>query len=105
MPEPCEQCGQPIPDASPLGICPRCCFTASFDDQTDGLIEGIELGELIGKGSFGEVYAGVQTDYSLREVAVKIMKDSGVERGRFLEEMQILALLKHRNIAQLFTSG
>ena len=69
------------------------------------MIEGIELGELIGKGSFGEVYSGVLLDHSLREVAVKILGEAGLERARFLEEMQILALLKHANIAQLTGSG
>jgi len=69
------------------------------------LIEGIELGELIGQGSFGEVYAGVVLDHSLREVAVKILGEAGLERARFLEEMQILTLLKHPNIAQFTGSG
>ena len=104
MKKACEQCGGEIPDESPFGMCPRCCLSgeATLDDQ---LIEGIELGESLGKGSFGEVYAGVLLDYSLKEVAVKIMGASCYEKERFLEEMQILALLQHPNIAQLIGSG
>lgn len=104
MGELCEQCGNGIPDGSPFGICPRCCFSGPVSGEAE-LIEGLELGELIGKGSFGEVYAGVLMDHSLREVAVKILGEAGLEKSRFLEEMQILALLKHPNIAQLTGSG
>lgn len=104
MGELCEQCGNGIPEGSPFGICPRCCFSRPEPEKAE-LIEGIELGELIGEGSFGKVYAGVLLDHSLREVAVKILGEAGLERGRFLEEMQILALLKHPNIAQLTGSG
>lgn len=104
MAYPCEQCGNEIPEGSPFGICPRCCFSAPSEGEEE-LIEGIELGEMIGEGAFGNVYAGLQLDFSLREVAVKIMREGGLERSRFLEEMQILALLKHPNIAQLIGSG
>lgn len=104
MPPTCTECGHDIPEASPSGICPRCCF-ASLPARTDTLIEGIELGELLGEGSFGQVFAGTQLDFSLREVAVKIMREPALERQRFLDEMQIVALLKHPNIAQLHSSG
>jgi hypothetical protein len=104
MPGICTECGHAIPDGSPSGICPRCCF-AAFPARNDELIEGIEIGELLGEGSFGEVFAGTQLDFSLREVAVKIMRQPGLERQRFLDEMQIVALLKHPNIAQLHASG
>ena len=107
----CEQCESPIPKNSPFGICPRCCFGAvdrGAAQQNQEDIDGIELGEVIGEGAFGMVYDGVQLDYSLRRVAVKVMRGSGFDAGhraRFLEEMQILALLKHPHIAQLLASG
>lgn len=107
----CTHCENPIPPASPFGICPRCCFGAvnrGTAKQEGEEISGIELGELIGEGAFGLVYDGVQLDYSLRRVAVKVMRGSGFDAGhraRFLEEMQILALLKHPHIAQLVASG
>lgn len=100
----CNGCGQEIPDKSPFGICPQCCFS-SFPKHNDDLIEGIELGEKLGEGSFGEVYFGVLLESSPAEVAVKILRESHLERSRFLEEMEILSLLSHRNIAQLRSSG
>lgn len=104
MMNPCNECGQPIPDASPHGLCPQCCFS-NLPKELDERIEGIELGEKIGEGAFGEVYAGILLDHSLAEVAVKILREPHFERARFVEEMQILALLAHPNIARLQTSG
>ena len=72
--EVCKKCESPIPENSPFGICPRCCFGAvdrGTAHQNEEEISGIELGEVIGEGAFGMVYEGVQLDYSLRRVAVK----------------------------------
>jgi len=107
----CTHCENPIPPSSPFGICPRCCFGAvdrGTANQEQEEISGIELGSVIGEGAFGTVYEGVQLDYSLRRVAVKVMRGTGIDEGyraRFLEEMQILAHLKHPHIAQLVASG
>ncbi|MGJ8726736.1 MAG: WD40 repeat domain-containing serine/threonine protein kinase [Roseibacillus sp.] len=104
MKNPCSECGQPIPKESPFGVCPQCCF-ATLPKDEDQLIEGIELGEKIGEGTFGEVYAGILLDGTLSEVAVKILRESHLERARFMEEMQIVSMLSHPHIAQLKTSG
>ncbi|MDQ8188748.1 WD40 repeat domain-containing serine/threonine protein kinase [Roseibacillus persicicus] len=100
----CSECGQQIPDESPFGICPQCCFAALPKNQ-DLLIDGVELGQKIGEGTFGEVFEGIILDNTLAEVAVKVLRESHLERARFLKELQIVSLLSHPNIAQLKTSG
>jgi non-specific serine/threonine protein kinase/serine/threonine-protein kinase len=65
------------------------------------------LGRL-GQGSMGTVYRAAQTGSVGREVAVKVIR-RGIESdevvSRFTAERQVLARLKHRNIAQLYDSG
>lgn len=63
-----------------------------------------DIGELIGSGSFGSVFAA--TDSVLkRKVALKILSDQASPRGEFkrhLREARALARLRHSNIVTLF---
>lgn len=109
----CEKCGKRVPEASPRGLCPVCCLIGlgvggDVGEMLDGDVPGVELGVLIGAGSFGEVYAGLEAEAGFRKVAVKVLKSEvmgGAQRARFLEETQILASLKHENIARLLRGG
>jgi len=71
-------------------------------------VPGIELGASIGQGASGTVYEGVELHSGYRQVAIKILRSDiagSAQRARFLEEMQILALLDHPHLATLHRSG
>jgi tRNA A-37 threonylcarbamoyl transferase component Bud32/tetratricopeptide (TPR) repeat protein len=67
------------------------------------------LGELLGRGGMGAVYAAERVDGEVTQrVAVKLLRpaaDDSLLRQRFLEERQILATLSHPNIARLVDVG
>lgn len=109
MSEKCPQCHKEIPAGSPMGLCPRCCLTGIGAESGGGEeIPGIELGEALGRGSFGDVFEGVQLTVGYRRVAVKILRDEamgGAQRARFMEEIQLLGMLEHDHIAKMFGSG
>jgi serine/threonine protein kinase len=65
------------------------------------------LGDLLGKGGRGEVYAAIQLDLD-REVAVKLLSAEGAEgdaRDRFLRETRIAAEIRHPGVVQIFDAG
>ncbi|XP_071685008.1 cysteine-rich receptor-like protein kinase 40 [Lolium perenne] len=53
----------------------------------------------IGRGSFGIVYKGVDTNG--KEIAVKVIKITGIDDSLFQKEFQNLKRLKHPNIVEL----
>lgn len=65
--------------------------------------------DLLGRGGMGEVYEAVRDDEQFdQKVALKIVRhEMNVEfvRQRFLSERQILASLKHPNVAHLLDGG
>jgi tetratricopeptide (TPR) repeat protein len=65
------------------------------------------LGEVIGRGGAGEVYAATRADGSFEQrVAVKLLqREAARELGRFQLERQILARLEHPGIARLLDGG
>lgn len=67
------------------------------------------LGEFLGRGGMGTVYAAERVDGELNQrVAVKLLRpgmDAPHLRQRFLAERQILANLSHPNIARLLDAG
>jgi eukaryotic-like serine/threonine-protein kinase len=63
---------------------------------------------LLGKGGMGAVYRGVRTDHFSMEVAIKILTHGAKTETalqRFRAERQILAGLRHPNIASLLDGG
>jgi serine/threonine protein kinase/tetratricopeptide (TPR) repeat protein len=66
------------------------------------------LGEVIGQGAFGTVYAAEQLQPVRRRVALKILR-LGMETeqviARFEQERQALAIMDHPNIARVFDAG
>lgn len=71
-------------------------------------IEGFELKEILGKGSFGVVYKALQVGLG-REVAVKILPPRLAEneeyRLRFFREARTAAKLDHPNVVRVLDVG
>ncbi len=67
------------------------------------------LGDLLGRGGMGSVYAAERVDGEVAlRVAVKLLlpgSDEPLFRHRFLAERQILANLSHPNVAKLLDAG
>lgn len=66
-----------------------------------------EVRELVASGGMGSVYRAVRIDYS-QEVAIKVLRCTLATREmerRFQTERQVLANLKHPNIARLLDGG
>jgi WD40 repeat protein/predicted Ser/Thr protein kinase len=106
---PCPDCGAPIPADSPRGLCPRCCLLAlGFGEPETSALPGIELGERLGGGAFGEVFEAIELDAGLRRVAVKLLRGDlacGEILARFEDEARLLALLDHPHVARLLRAG
>ncbi|HYW70574.1 MAG TPA: serine/threonine-protein kinase [Pyrinomonadaceae bacterium] len=68
--------------------------------------EGYRIARLIGEGGMGEVYLAEDPELK-RKVALKLIKGHATKDilRRFQSERQILANLKHANIAQLYEAG
>lgn len=78
------------------------------DSVDDGRVPGHRLVERIGEGGMAVVYLAEQTGALRREVAVKVMKpgmDSAEVLARFQAEQQVLGLMDHPGIAQVFEAG
>ncbi|HMK29352.1 MAG TPA: serine/threonine-protein kinase [Terriglobales bacterium] len=66
------------------------------------------LVKLLGEGGMGEVWLAEQTEPLRRTVALKLIKagmDTRAVVARFDSERQVLALMKHPNIAKVFDAG
>ena len=63
---------------------------------TDGVLsERIELGVLLGAGSFGRVYKG---RWQGRDVAVKVMQHDARTASRIANEVELMMMMEHPNI-------
>ncbi len=81
---------------------------APVHETTGSQIDRYRLGERIGEGGFGVVYAAEQQRPVRRTVALKIIKlgmDTRAVVARFEAERQALALMEHPNIARVFDGG
>ncbi|TWU57911.1 protein kinase domain-containing protein [Rubripirellula reticaptiva] len=78
------------------------------DHSLPNQIGPYQIGETIGRGGFGIVVRGMQTEPYVREVAIKILRS---ELGgtqvvtRFHSERQTLANLSHTGIAAMYDAG
>ncbi|EAZ51204.1 hypothetical protein [Cryptosporidium parvum Iowa II] len=63
-----------------------------------------KLGEKVGEGSWGAVYIVEERCSGILRAAKKIPKQFSGEIFRFRQEMQLLSILDHPNIAKLFES-
>lgn len=95
---------------APSSVCGRCLLHSAVEDwsHTPDRIDGFELITSVGEGGMAEVYLAEQIFPVRREVAVKLLKpgmDSRQVLARFNAEQQVLALLQHPNIAQVYDAG
>ncbi|MEJ0087512.1 MAG: protein kinase [Pseudomonadota bacterium] len=91
-----------LPTVLPMAV-------AEFDGPPPERIGRYRIGELLGRGGMGRVFAAERDDGVFEQtVAIKLMRravSAGVGAEQFARERQILARLQHRNIAQLFDGG
>jgi serine/threonine protein kinase/tetratricopeptide (TPR) repeat protein len=79
-----------------------------FAEIVDGRIGRYSLLKMLGEGGMGIVYLAQQDQPIKREGALKVIKpgmDTKRVISRFETERQVLALLKHPNIAQVYDAG
>lgn len=83
--------------------------TSNTNDLIGQKIGSYKITELLGGGGMGTVYKAERMDGSFHQtVAIKVIKhdvDSAEVSRRFIQEREILASLKHPNIAQLYDGG
>ena len=91
-----------LPTVLPMAV-------AELDGPPPERIGRYRIGELLGRGGMGRVFAAERDDGVFEQtVAIKLMRravSAGVGVEQFARERQILARLQHRNIAQLFDGG
>jgi len=128
----CPQCGKPVPEASPGGLCPECMLrvgaaapTEEFGpegtrvvrpvpresasvDEIAKLFPHLEILECLGRGGMGVVYKARQPKLN-RLVALKILAPERESDPKFAErftrEAQALARLSHPNIVAVHDFG
>lgn len=72
------------------------------------ILENYEIGDLIGKGRFAEVFRAVKRDLG-REVALKILlpawNENAAVRSQFMEQAKLIARLRHPRIVEAMDLG
>nr|HPG95592.1 serine/threonine-protein kinase [Dokdonella sp.] len=94
------------------GVLDRLPFIAKTGAAAPSLAEGAlvgawKIGNLIGRGGMGEVYAATRTDASFEQrAALKLLRyEAAGQVERFHAERRILARLEHPGIARLLDGG
>ena len=124
----CPQCGAPIPENAPEGLCPKCLLLGANTDTEPGYTSTLripkpaapstaelanafpqlEILELIGQGGMGYVYKAHQERLH-RIVALKILPEvlahDSAFAERFSREGRLLAKLNHPNIVTVHDFG
>lgn len=65
---------------------------------------GVRLGRLLGEGGMGRVYLGHHLTLDVA-VAVKVMRNRGHDRSRFLTEARLAARVQHPNVVRILHAG
>jgi serine/threonine-protein kinase len=72
---------------------------------TDQVIDGMKLGEVLGRGAMGEVYAaerpGVSQPLAVKILAPHLLRDASA-RERFLRESSMISSLTSRHVVKVF---
>ena len=122
----CPQCGAPLPENAPAGLCPNCLMALNlktetvFTDDTPAAqpplppeqiaphFPQLEILECLGRGGMGVVYKARQKTLN-RFVALKLLAPERVRDAKFAErfarEAQALAALNHPNIVTIYDFG
>ncbi|MGA3266607.1 MAG: serine/threonine-protein kinase [Verrucomicrobiota bacterium] len=122
----CPQCGSPLPENAPGGLCPRCLMRLNLKTETVFTGEPaaavppptpaelaphfpqLEILACLGRGGMGVVYKARQPQLD-RVVALKILAPERVTdtrfADRFLREAKTLAKLNHPNIVTVHDFG
>ena len=122
----CPQCGAPLNENAPAGLCPNCLMALNL--QTGTVFTGeiaaaqpplppeqiaphfpqLEILECPGRGGMGVVYKARQKTLN-RFVALKLLAPERVREPKFAErftrEAQALAALNHPNIVTIYDFG
>jgi predicted Ser/Thr protein kinase len=122
----CPQCGAPLPENAPAGLCPNCLMALNL--KTETVFTGdaptaqpplppeqiaphfpqLEILECLGRGGMGVVYKARQKILN-RLVALKLLVPERVGDAKFAErftrEAQALAALNHPNIVTIHDFG
>lgn len=119
----CPQCGAPIPEGAPHGLCPRCVYARALAPTVAGeapppavpdlaqvraAFPHLDILGLLGVGGMGSVFKARQPQLD-RTVALKILAgEAAVQPGfseRFQREAQALARLSHPHIVTVHDFG
>ncbi len=129
-PDPCPNCGRPLPGGALAGLCPACLLEQGAEtepagtsaaasasrrrfeppppDQVAALFPQLEIVGLLGAGGMGAVYHARQPELD-RLVALKILPPSNADGAnfadRFNREARALARLSHPNIVAIYEFG
>src|SRR3954466_14327023 len=121
----CPNCGKPLPEHAPQGLCPECLFaglSAATEDGAGAAAQApsqtpeelaphfpqLEILECLGRGGMGVVYKARQRSLN-RCVALKLLAPERVAdvkfAQRFTHEAQALAALNQPNIVTIYDFG
>ncbi len=117
----CPDCGRPIPDGAPQGLCPKCLLSEAAAETVPMEHEGLpafervkaafpslEILECIGRGGMGVIYKARQRRLD-RLVALKLLSCPQDKEDhfadRFLREARALAKLNHPHIVTVYDFG